>query len=167
MIAVVIVAVLAGMAVGAGLCKVARFRHTFRGIRVLTCPEDRQSAAVELASWQMAMTGLFGQPAPCVRSCSRWPERRGCDQACTKVIQGAPAATLLETILANWCRYNACICCGAPLAKLHVGPHEPHLIDREFHIFEWHQIPPEKVPQVLRTCEPVCPNCVVAETHTW
>jgi hypothetical protein len=167
MIAVVIVALLAGVAVGAGLCRVARFRHTFRGIHVLTCPESRQSAAVELACWQAAVAGLFGKPVPRVRSCSRWPERRNCDQACVKAIEDAPAATLIQTILADWCRYNACICCRAPLAKLHVARHEPHLIDREFHIFEWKDIPPEKVPEALRACEPVCHNCLVAETHTW
>jgi hypothetical protein len=167
MIPIVIIAVLAGVVLGAGLCKFARSQKKFQGTRVLTCPENRQTAAVELASWQAAVTGFFGKPIPRVRSCSRWPERQGCDQACIKVIEAEPAATRVETVLANWCRYNACVCCGTPLAKLHVGRHEPHLIDRKFHIFEWKEIPPDKVPQTLRACEPVCPNCVVAETHTW
>ena len=167
MTAVIIIAVLAGFILGAGVCKFARSRHKFQGMRALTCPENRQAAAVELASWQAAVTGVFGKPIPRVRSCSRWPERRRCDQACIKVIEASPTATMLETILANWCRYNACICCGAPLAKVHVGRHEPHLIDRKLRIFEWKEIPPERVPQTLQDCEPVCPNCVAAETHTW
>ena len=167
MFAVIIVAVLAGGAIGAAVYRFARSGHAYRGIRVVTCPESRESAAVELASWQAAVMGLFGKSVPRVRSCSRWPERRVCDQACVRVIEAAPAATLVETVLGNWCRYNACVCCGAPLARLHVGRHEPHLMDRELHIFEWKELPPEKVPETLRTCEPVCPNCVLAETRTW
>lgn len=167
MITYIVVAVLAGAVLGLSLCRAERILHRFRGLRVLRCPENRQSVAVELASWQLLLTGLAGRPVPRVRNCSRWPERADCDQACVKEIRGAPTATLVQTMLTNWCRYNTCICCGAPLAKLHVGPHRPHLINPELRIVEWKEIPPQDIPQTLRSCEPVCETCVVAETHVW
>lgn len=160
-------AVLAGFLVGLVLQRAACVLLRFRGTRVVRCPENRQLAAVELSPWRAVLAAFWGGRFPHVRTCSRWPERRGCDQACVKDIGTAPAATRVETILANWCHYNACFYCGAPLAHLHVGPHQPHLIDRNMHIFEWKEIPPQDIPQTLRRCEPVCENCVVAETHTW
>ena len=167
MVFYIVFALLAGVAVGLGLRRAERVVANFRGMRVLTCPDNQQPAAVELACWRAALTGLLGKPLPSVRDCSRWPEQRDCDQACVKVIEGAPSATLVRTILSNWCRSNTCACCGAPLVKLRVGPHEPHLIDRQLHIFEWKEVPPERIPQTLVSCGPVCPNCVVAETHIW
>ena len=167
MVTYLIVALIGGVALGIGLCRISRAYRTFRGVRVLACPENQQAAAVELGNWRIVLTALLARPVPEVRNCSRWPERRHCDQSCVRDIQGTPRAALVETIVANWCQYNACSCCGAPLAKLHVGAHRPHLINRELKILEWKEIPPQELLQTLRSCEPVCDTCLVAETHTW
>jgi hypothetical protein len=167
MVTYIVVAVLASCVLGLGLRRAGRAFLNSRGIHVVTCPENRQPAAVDLASWHAVLTALSGQSDARVGECSRWPTRGACDQACVKQIRDAPQATLVEAILSNWCRYNSCICCGAPLAKLHVGPHQPHLIDRELRIFEWKEVPPQEIPQKLRYCEPVCETCVLAETHIW
>ena len=167
MVTYIVVAVLAGFLLGLVLQRAACAFLRFRGTRVVRCPEDRQLTAVELSSWQAVLSGLSGRALPHVRNCSRWPARAGCDQGCVKEIRTAPAATLVETIVANWCHYNACYYCGARLAHLRIGPHQPHLINRDLRIFEWRDIPPQEIPQTLRHCEPVCENCVVAETHTW
>jgi len=166
-ITIVIVTLVVGVVLGLALQKAAQAYRTFRGMRVLTCPENQQPAAVEVEAWHAALSAILGRPAPRVRDCSRWPERRQCDQGCVRVILGAPNATLVENIVANWCRYNACMCCGAPLAKLRVGRHQPHLINQDLHIFDWNEVPPQELPQTLRRCEPVCETCLVAETHIW
>lgn len=160
-------AVLAGFLAGFFLQRAACGFLRFRGTRVVRCPDNGQLTAVELSTWREALTFFWAGALPHVRNCSRWPERRTCDQGCVKDIGRAPKATLVETIVANWCHYNACLYCGAPLAHLHVGQHRPHLIDRDMHIFEWKEIPAQDIPATLRRCEPVCENCVVAETHTW
>jgi len=167
MVTYIVVAVLAGFLLGLFLQRAACAFFRFRGMRVVRCPENRQLNAVELSAWHAVLTAFGGGTLPHVRNCSRWPARGACDQACVKEIRSAPAATRVETILANWCRYNACFYCGAPLAHLHIGPHQPHLVDRDLRIFEWKEIPPQEIPLTLRRCEPVCENCVVAETHTW
>src|SRR5579864_506912 len=140
--AYIVVALLAGVVLGLCLRRAGRAFRAFRGMRVLTCPENRQPAAVELKGWHAGVGAVIGNPALQVRKCSRWPERAGCDQACIREVRTAPATGLIQTIVMNWCQYNRCACCGAPLAKLRVGPHQPHLIDRELRIFEWKQIPP-------------------------
>jgi len=166
-VASIVLAVLAGIAIGFGLRTGGRaFLHS-RGIRVVTCPDNREPAALDLASWRAVLTSLSGKRVERVRMCSRWPARSGCNQACLQQLANAPRATRLDAILANWCRYNACVCCGAPLATVHVGPHRPHLIDRQLRIFEWNEIPPQDIPRTLRDCEPVCETCVAAETRTW
>src|SRR5579864_1148526 len=158
MVTYIVVAVLAGFLLGFLLQRAACAFLRFRGTRVVRCPENRQLTAVELSAWQAVLTAFWGGTLPHVRSCSRWPARSGCDQGCVKDIRNAPAGTLVETILANWCHYNACFYCGAPLAHLRIGPHQPHLVDRDLRIFEWRDIPPQEIPQTLPRCEPVCEN---------
>jgi len=164
----IVVAIVAGVLLGFGFRRAARALFAFRGMRALKCPENLQPVAVELASWPVVVAAAaFGNPVPRVRNCSRWPERRTCDQACVREVRTAPANSLVRNIVANWCRYNVCVCCGAPLAKLHVGAHRPHLIDRELRILEWRDVPPQDLPQTLRSCEPVCETCVASETRIW
>jgi hypothetical protein len=160
-------AMLAGILMGIGFRRAERAFFLFRGLRALRCPENRQPAAVELASWHIILTAFLGNPVPRVRNCSRWPERRNCDQGCIREVQAEPARGLVRSIVANWCRYNSCGCCGAPIGKLHVGPHQPHVLNRELRILEWKEIAPQDLPQALRSCEPVCETCVEAETQTW
>ena len=167
MVAYIVVGLLAAVAVGFFLRKGERNYRTFRGMRVVVCPENQENAAVELGAWHVAWTAVLGRPVARVRDCSRWPERHGCNQVCVREIEKTPKSTRVQAIVADWCRYNTCACCGTPLAKLHVGAHRPHLIDRELHILEWREIPPQNLPETLHTCEPVCEKCLVAETHTW
>jgi len=150
-----------------GFWRAERAFRTLRGMRVVTCPETRQRAAVALNGPHAVWTAILGTPDLRVHGCSRWPDRRECDQGCIREVRQAPAKTRVQTILADWCRYNACACCGAPLAKLDVGPHRPHLMSRDLRIFEWREIPLPEIPETLRTVEPVCDTCLVAETHTW
>ena len=54
-----------------------------RETRLLTCPENHQSAAVNPA-WSLKLR---------LSACSRWPEKAGCDQACLSQIaaEGDPS----------------------------------------------------------------------------
>jgi hypothetical protein len=42
---------------------------TYRGIRVITCPETGQSAAVELAAWRGAIRSVLGKPVLRIHTC--------------------------------------------------------------------------------------------------
>jgi len=140
---------------------------TYRGIRVITCPETDQPAAVTLAVWRGAIRSVFGKPAPRIHECSGWPERRGCDQGCVREIAAAPAESLVPNILTRWCQERTCACCGNSLRQIHTGRHQPGLMSPERKLIEWKEIPPQSIPQVLATAGPLCRTCVIAETHTW
>jgi len=163
----VVVAILTVAVLGIVFRRAYKTFVTFRGMRVLTCPDSGQTAGVELKSCRASLTGLFGKPVLRVQECSRWPKRAGCDEGCIREVEAAPANHRVPVMLTEWCHEHACVCCGAPIRKVHVGPHEPHLMSPELRIIEWRQVPPQNLPQVLDTCGPVCENCLLAETHTW
>lgn len=167
MVTLVVGEVVAAIVLGFVLLRAVRGCLETRGVRVVTCVENRRPAAIAVAPWRAAFTAVIGRRDLRVEHCSRWPAWSGCAQACLKEVREAPEATRVERILGNWCQYNACICCGAPLAKVHVAAHQPHLIDQNRRIFEWREIPLEEISERLRQYEPVCEKCVDAEMRTW
>jgi hypothetical protein len=56
--------------------------RSFSGARAVTCPETKQTVAVELDAVHAAVTGLRGKPDLRLADCTRWPEKAGCNEAC-------------------------------------------------------------------------------------
>ena len=54
----------------------------YRGVRQVTCPQTRGPALVRFDALHAAMTGVFDREHLRLASCSLWPERMHCDQAC-------------------------------------------------------------------------------------
>jgi hypothetical protein len=139
----------------------------FRGTRVIACPGTGQPAAVDVAAGRAALTAVFGAPIPGLRDCSRWAEHQDCNQECMAQVRASPEEGLVRTILTKWYAGKSCVCCGRPLAEIHWMQHKPCLMSPDLRIFEWRDIQPDKIPQVLETHSAVCRNCFVAETRTW
>src|SRR5215469_18497657 len=59
----------------------------WRGERVVTCPESKQPAAVNVAAGEAALGVFFSEPTLRLKECSRWPERKGCGQDCLQQIE--------------------------------------------------------------------------------
>ena len=53
-----------------------------RGLRQVTCPETKRAAAVEIDALHCAATSLAGTEYMRLSGCSRWPEKKSCDQDC-------------------------------------------------------------------------------------
>ena len=53
---------------------------TYRGKRLVTCPETLRNVAVDVAARKAATWAFVGEPALRLDQCSRWPERRDCGQ---------------------------------------------------------------------------------------
>jgi hypothetical protein len=138
-----------------------------RGIRVVTCPGNRSGGRCGVGGWRAAIRAILGKPVLRIHKCSGWSERRNCDQGCVRQIVAAPAGTLVPNILARWYQDRACVCCGTPLQRIHTGRRQPGLMISERRMIEWENVPPQEIPQVLSTASPVCPTCLIAETHTW
>ncbi len=141
----------------------------FKGTRVVTCPETHRAVAVEVDATHAALTAVRGAPELRLQDCTRWPERRDCDQACLEQIEAAPADCLLRTILTKWYAGKVCALCCKPIpevnwAKAHGLGHAPALLSPEGRTFAWDELRPEAIPELLATHQPVCWNCHLAET---
>ncbi|MGA3316566.1 MAG: hypothetical protein ABSC64_09020 [Candidatus Korobacteraceae bacterium] len=151
--------------VGWGCWRAGHAYLKFHGKRIVTCPETKQPAAVELATWQVAVTAPFRSPELRLRDCSRWRARAPCDQVCLAQIAASPEECLVLTILSKWYDGKACSCCGRPVGEIGRWQHMPCLMSPDLRLFEWKDIPSEEIPIVLGTHAPVCWRCLVAETH--
>jgi hypothetical protein len=54
----------------------------YRRRKVVTCPDNQMFTEVTLHAGRAAFGSLFGKSKLTVKSCSRWPRKKGCDEAC-------------------------------------------------------------------------------------
>jgi hypothetical protein len=54
----------------------------YSGSRLVACPEDQQSAGVNIDARHAAETGMDGCPELRLSGCTRWPEHAHCEQGC-------------------------------------------------------------------------------------
>jgi hypothetical protein len=156
--------ILAGIA-GLGLLySVIRAYVKFRGGRLVTCPETKAPAAVKIGGFRAALTTFFGAPDVRLQSCTRWPERRECDQACLREIETAGSDCVIRTIIGRWYEGKVCVYCNKPLGQKESFEHGPCLLTPAGNTLQWRDVRPETIPDVLLTARPVCWNCHVTET---
>ena len=156
--------ILASGLLGLGFWRFAVAIRKFRGKRLVTCPESGEPAAVDLTTWHAAWTAVFRRPTLRLRDCSQWRTRPRCGQPCLSQIQAAPEDCLIRNLLTKWYEGKSCVCCGKPVGKID-WLHKPCFMSPQQRIYEWEDIQPEKLPLALKTHQPVCWICLVAETH--
>ena len=62
----------------------------FRGTRLVTCPETKEPAAVEVDAKYAAIAAPTGERGLRLKDCSRWPESQDCGQQCLGQISVGP-----------------------------------------------------------------------------
>jgi hypothetical protein len=154
---------IAAAAVLAGAGLILRSWLKLRGTRLVTCPENHQPVAVDLDVAHAVTTGAAGFRELRLRDCSRWPEKQGCGQICLSEIEASPEACLVRHVLADWYRDKSCAYCGRQLGPIHWHDHKPALKAADDRVWEWHEVPPERLPAMLATSRPVCWSCMIAE----
>jgi hypothetical protein len=147
-----------------GLAKVARIYQRYRGERVITCPENHQPAAVHVNALKAARQAFLGRNDVRLDQCSRWPEKQNCGQECLKEVNADPAHCLVWNMVADWYKGKSCAYCQKPFDEMHWHDHHPALLSRERVAKQWNEIPPETLPEVFKTFQPVCWDCYIAET---
>jgi len=55
-----------------------------RGTREITCPEALHLATIQLDARHAVKMHARGESSERVKTCSLWPQRQGCPQACLK-----------------------------------------------------------------------------------
>jgi hypothetical protein len=136
-----------------------------KGPRVITCPDNHETAAVEVDAARATLTSIFrGETDYQLTTCTRWPEKAGCGQECVVEIHGSPNHCLVRTILADWYLGRNCVFCGKAFGEVNWHDHKPGLYDpSQKKNIDWMDVRPELVYAALASYEPVCWNCNVAE----
>lgn len=138
-----------------------------RGQRLVVCPETHAPAAVALSGYCAAVHTVFDDSSLWLGTCSRWPSRRNCDQACVPQIAAAPEDTLVRTIASRWFAGKRCTYCDKPIAGSPFVAHQPALRGHDGPTLQWTDVPAEHLPALFSTYAPVCWNCHIAESFRY
>lgn len=136
----------------------------FRGKRLVTCPETKQAAAVEVAASGVAIRAVAGVPHLRLSDCSRWPERENCGQDCLSQVEADPEKCLVWNIVNSWYAGKTCVYCNKPFGKINWHDHRPALLDANRKSVQWTDVPPARLPEVFASHWPVCWDCHIAES---
>ncbi len=141
-----------------------RAYFTFRGKRLVTCPETHKTEAVDVSAREAAFGAFLNEPTLRLNECSRWPERQNCGQECLQQVEVDPANCLVWNRVAKWYEGKSCVFCQKAIGPLQHLEHAPALLGPDFRTNDWKRIRPEQLPEVFSTHQPVCWNCHIAET---
>lgn len=157
---------LLGLVVAAYVGLAVRAFVRMRGRRVVVCPETHKPAAVTVNAAHAALSAVWDRPDVRLSSCTRWPERAGCDQACTSEIEASPEETRVTHMLKQWYAGKTCAVCHRRIPPVTGSEPRPGLLSltSNHDILSWEEVPAEALPAVLVSCLPVCASCYVAET---
>jgi len=142
----------------------ARAYFTYRGTRLIRCPETRTPEAIKIKAGKAAARSLWCDPELRLSQCSRWPERHDCGQECLRQVEADPENCLLWNIVSGWYEGKSCVYCQKPFGPLHHLDHAPALRAPDGKTAEWKEFQPQQLPEIFGTCQPVCWNCHVTET---
>ena len=145
------------------LAPMVRVYERFRGKRLVTCPETRTTAAVEVDAAAAAIPS-FGERKLQLKECTRWPERQACGQDCLSQIEASPEDCLVRNMLERWYAGKSCAICQRPLGDISWTEHKPALLSPDNVTLEWKNLSAEHVPEILASHLPVCWNCHIAAT---
>lgn len=135
----------------------------YRGQRIVTCPETHTAVATEIHAVLAASSWIVTQPRLVIASCSHWPERAGCDQACLSQIEASPEGTLVRNIVAKWYDERTCVYCAMPIHDVGFGAVVPALLSPDGALREWKDVAIEELPRMLESAGAVCARCELVE----
>lgn len=139
-------------------------RRRNAGDRVIACPETRTTEVVRVDAGHAAITDLRGDKDLRLESCTRWPEKSNCGQACVAQIESAPDGCLVRERLEGWYRGAECALCGMAIGPIHWFAYRPGLLTPEHRALSWEEIPAKSIPTALEDDRPICSDCLLAES---
>lgn len=157
-------AALVAVYVGVRIAQAVGAYFAWRGQRIITCPETHRPAAVEVAAGKAALQTFVGAPFLRLKDCSRWPEKRDCDQACLHQIEESPGECLVWNTVTRWFEGKTCVYCKRPFGPINWLEHRPALLAPDGTTVQWSDVEAQHLPDVLATHQPVCWDCHIAES---
>jgi len=146
-----------------GIPWLVRSFSRYRGSRIVTCPETKKTAIVEVDSLHASLTSTVGLPDIRLKSCSRWPIKEQCGQECLMDLDVAPDRCLVSGVLMRWYRDKNCVYCGKAFSEIHWVDHRPALLSADGNLLTWNVVNLDKLWNVLETHSPVCWDCFIAQ----
>ena len=151
---------LVAMAVGIALRRAITAWFLYRGQRIVTCPENQQSAGVVVDAWHAAVTAPAREGVELrLTGCTRWPEHRDCDQKCLAQLESSPSDCLVKNMLKRWYDGKYCAWCGQPVGEAYWTSCKPVVLTRHATLLQWDEIPIGQLTGALATGSPVCFPC--------
>jgi hypothetical protein len=136
----------------------------YKGTRVITCPETKMQALVEIDARHAALTSIVTKADIRLESCSRWPLRQECGQECLASIEGLPPDCLVQGVLMKWYRDKNCVYCGRKFEQVHWTDHKPALQSHDGKLIDWSEVRMSELEQTLSSNLPVCWDCYIAQS---
>jgi len=165
---IVFILSLSGLAVGMTVFMSVRGLQAYwkaRGKRLVTCPENHCTAAVELDAKGAGLKAFRGGTYLCLQDCSRWPEKHDCAQDCLAEVKSLGPGCLVGNIVAGWYQGRTCVYCHKPVDTVAEWTgHMPALLTPSSTTVSWGDVAPEKLPEIFETHKPVCWSCHIAES---
>ena len=146
-----------------GIRWLVRSSSRYRGPRIVTCPETKKPAIVEVDSLHASLTSTVGLPDIRLQECTRWPIKEQCGQECLTVLDVAPERCLISGVLMRWYRDKNCVYCNKLFQEVHWADHRPALLSPDGKLLAWNAVNLENLQNVLETHFPVCWDCYTAQ----
>ncbi|RPJ85565.1 MAG: hypothetical protein EHM13_00625 [Acidobacteria bacterium] len=159
-----LVLAIAAVIAGFFIVQFVRRYQQLKGTRLVSCPENQQTVAVEVDSKRAALAAVVGKPRFELTECTRWPENKACGRQCLSQIEAAPFDCLVRTKLNAWYQGKSCGVCGKKIGPIEWHHHRPALLRPDRATVEWQDLEAERLDEILLTHSPVCWNCHVIET---
>jgi hypothetical protein len=166
--------VLAATAVVAVICSVPMISDVwsawqrYRGRRLVTCPETRAPAALDLDVRRAVQAAVHGDRDVQPADCSRWRERPPCAGPCIGQVERDPDGTRVAAVARRWFAGKACVHCGTPVHPEdridQLLAHGPAILKADGAPVAWTDLPAESLPRILSESLPLCWSCYEAET---
>ena len=147
-----------------GIRWLVRSSSRYRGQRIVTCPETKKPAIVEVDALHASLTSTIRLPDIRLENCTRWPIKGQCGQECLTELDVAPERCLVSGVLMRWYRGRKCCYCGKPFQELHWTDHKPALKSPEGSLVRWNGVPIDYLSMVMETHLPVCWDCYIAQS---
>ncbi|MFB3854402.1 MAG: hypothetical protein ACE148_11335 [Vicinamibacterales bacterium] len=159
-----LVLAIAAVIAGFFVVQFVRRYQQLKGTRLVSCPDNHRTVAVEIDPRRAALGAVVGKPRFELRECSRWPEKKGCGRECLSQIEAAPVDCLVRTRLSAWYQGKSCGICGKKIGAIEWHQHRPALLRADRVSVEWQDLEAERLDEILSTHSPICWNCHVIET---
>ena len=146
-----------------GIRWLVRTSSRYRGSRLVTCPETKEPAIVEIDSLHALLTSTVSLPDIRLENCSRWPLNGQCGQECLTNLDVAPDICLVSGVLMRWYRDKKCAYCRKEFPELHWLDHRPALLSPAGKLVSWNEVHMDSLQNILETHFPVCWDCYIAQ----